>query len=117
MNIRVTRLTPVFAARVEGADITRPIDDAEWKVIRAAFEEHSVLVFHDAPLDGKAQRRVVRMTERIDLGSRCGGKRRNQVHQHRLRFERELGLESRAHFDGLLDRHFLQSCNRKQGDA
>ena len=39
MNIRVTRLTPVFAARVEGVDITRPIDDAEWKVIRAAFVE------------------------------------------------------------------------------
>ena len=55
MNIRVTRLTPVFAARVEGADITRPIDDAEWTVIRAAFEEHSVLVFHDAPLDDIAQ--------------------------------------------------------------
>src|SRR5436190_17942276 len=55
MNIRVTRLTPVFAARVEGVDITRPIDDAEWKVIRAAFEEHAVLVFHDAPLDDAAQ--------------------------------------------------------------
>src|SRR5689334_8702915 len=55
MNIRVTRLTPVFAARVEGVDITRPIDDAECNVIRAAFEEHSVLVFHDAPLDDAAQ--------------------------------------------------------------
>ena len=55
MNIRVTRLTPVFAARVEGVDITRPIDDAEWKVIRAAFEEHAVLVFHDASLDDAAQ--------------------------------------------------------------
>src|SRR5438094_2007982 len=55
MNIRVTRLTPVFAARVEGVDIRRPIDDAEWTVIRAAFEEHSVLVFHDAPLDDIAQ--------------------------------------------------------------
>ena len=54
MNIRVTPLTPVFAARVEGADITRPIDDAEWRVIRAAFEEHSVLVFHDAALDDAA---------------------------------------------------------------
>ena len=55
MNIRVTRLTPAVAARVEGVDITRPIDDAEWKVIRAAFEEHAVLVFHDASLDDAAQ--------------------------------------------------------------
>ena len=59
MNIRVTRLTPVFAARVEGVDITRPIDDAEWKVIRAAFEEHAVLVFHDASLDDE-ERAILR---------------------------------------------------------
>ena len=55
MSIRVTPLTPVFAARVEGVDITRPVDEAAWQVIRAAFEEHSVLVFHDAPLDDAAQ--------------------------------------------------------------
>ena len=55
MSIRVSPLTPVFAARVEGVDITRPIDEAAWQAIRAAFEEHSVLVFHDAPLDDAAQ--------------------------------------------------------------
>src|SRR5881628_618930 len=55
MSIRVTPLTAVFAARVEGVDITRPVDDALWKATRAAFEEHSVLVFHDAPLDDAAQ--------------------------------------------------------------
>ena len=55
MALTVTPLTQVFAARVEGVDITRPVDDAAWTVIRAAFEEHSVLVFHDAPLDDAAQ--------------------------------------------------------------
>src|SRR2546427_3770505 len=55
MSIRVTPLTAVFAARVEGVDITRPVDDALWKAIRAAFEEHSVLVFRDAPLDDATQ--------------------------------------------------------------
>jgi alpha-ketoglutarate-dependent 2,4-dichlorophenoxyacetate dioxygenase len=55
MSIRVTRLTEHFAARVEGADITRPLDDATWEAIRAAFEEHSVLVFHDAALDDDSQ--------------------------------------------------------------
>jgi alpha-ketoglutarate-dependent 2,4-dichlorophenoxyacetate dioxygenase len=55
MAIAVTRLTPVFAARIDGVDITRPVDDAAWAVIRAAFEEHSVLVFHGQPLDDDAQ--------------------------------------------------------------
>ena len=53
--ITVTRLTPGFAARVEGADLTRPLDEATWEEIRAAFEEHSVLVFHDQPLDDESQ--------------------------------------------------------------
>ena len=43
MAIGVTRLTPCFAARIDGVDITRPVDDGTWADIRAAFEEHSVL--------------------------------------------------------------------------
>ena len=41
-EIVVTRLTPVFAARIDGADITRVLDERTWAEIRAAFEEHSV---------------------------------------------------------------------------
>ena len=55
MAIEVVRLGPGFAARVDGVDITRPVDDATWAEIRAAFEEHSVLVFRDQPLDDERQ--------------------------------------------------------------
>ena len=55
MAIAVTRLTPCFAARVDGADITRPLDDTTWTAIRAAFEEHSVLLFRGQPLDDDTQ--------------------------------------------------------------
>lgn len=55
MTITMTRLTPCFAARLDGADITRPLDDETWAAIRAAFEEHSVLVFRGQPLDDDAQ--------------------------------------------------------------
>ena len=27
MTLSVTRLTPVFAARIDGVDVTRPVDD------------------------------------------------------------------------------------------
>ena len=53
--ISVTRLAPALGARVEGVDITRPISDAVFAEIRAAFEEHSVLVFHDQPFDDETQ--------------------------------------------------------------
>jgi alpha-ketoglutarate-dependent 2,4-dichlorophenoxyacetate dioxygenase len=55
MTITVTRLTLCFAARIDGADITRPLDEPTWAAIRAAFEEHSVLVFHDQPMDDDTQ--------------------------------------------------------------
>jgi alpha-ketoglutarate-dependent 2,4-dichlorophenoxyacetate dioxygenase len=53
--IRVTPLTEVFAAEIAGVDIARPVDDATWAEIRAAFEEHSVLVFRRARLDDETQ--------------------------------------------------------------
>lgn len=55
MPVTVTRLTPCFAARIDGVDLTRPLDGPTWADIRAAFEEHSVLVFHGQPLDDEAQ--------------------------------------------------------------
>jgi alpha-ketoglutarate-dependent 2,4-dichlorophenoxyacetate dioxygenase len=48
---RITPLTDFFAARVDGVDLTRPLDEADWRTIRAAFDEHSVLVFHGQALD------------------------------------------------------------------
>ncbi len=55
MTLAVTPLTPCFAARIDGADITGPLDDGTWAEIRAAFEEHSVLVFRGQPLDDDTQ--------------------------------------------------------------
>jgi alpha-ketoglutarate-dependent 2,4-dichlorophenoxyacetate dioxygenase len=53
--ITATRLTPHFAARIDGADISQPVDPATWTAIRAALDAHSVLVFHRARLDDDAQ--------------------------------------------------------------
>src|SRR5262245_29929047 len=55
MALPVTRLGPCFAAQIDGIDITRPVDDATWAEIRAAFEEHSVLVFRGQTLDDDTQ--------------------------------------------------------------
>ncbi len=51
----VTRLTPHFAARVDGVDITRPVDEPAWKEVRAALDEHSVLVFRGQPFHDDTQ--------------------------------------------------------------
>jgi alpha-ketoglutarate-dependent 2,4-dichlorophenoxyacetate dioxygenase len=55
MSVTVTRLTAHFAARLDGVDLTRPLADASWTVIRTALDEHSVLVFRGQSLDDDAQ--------------------------------------------------------------
>ena len=54
-TISATPLASGFAARIDGVDITRPLDDATWAEVRAAFDEHSVLLFRGAGLDDETQ--------------------------------------------------------------
>jgi alpha-ketoglutarate-dependent 2,4-dichlorophenoxyacetate dioxygenase len=60
VTLVLTRLAPSLGARIDGADVTRPLDDATWAEIRAAFEEHSVLVFRGARMDDETQIRFSR---------------------------------------------------------
>jgi alpha-ketoglutarate-dependent 2,4-dichlorophenoxyacetate dioxygenase len=55
MPITITKLHPLFCAEIAGVDSGRPIDDATFAEIRAALDEHSVLVFHDQSLDDEKQ--------------------------------------------------------------
>ena len=54
-TISATPLAPGFAARIDGVDIAGPIDESTWAEIRAAFDEHSVLLFRGQPLDDAQQ--------------------------------------------------------------
>lgn len=55
MPLTVTQLTPAFGAAVSGVDITAPLDDATFAGIRAAFEDHSLLVFHGQHMNDDQQ--------------------------------------------------------------
>lgn len=55
MGLRVTDLTPGFAAEVRGVDLSRPVDDATFTEIRDAFHRAGVLVFPDQTLDDLQQ--------------------------------------------------------------
>ncbi len=54
-SIEVRKLHPLFGAEITGIDITRPLSAREFGPIRAAFEEHSVLLFRDQPMDDEKQ--------------------------------------------------------------
>jgi len=53
VSVHVTSLTKIFAARIDGVDLTRPLDEADWRAIREAFDEHSVLVFRGQALESR----------------------------------------------------------------
>ncbi|MBM3220098.1 MAG: TauD/TfdA family dioxygenase [Candidatus Rokubacteria bacterium] len=55
--VTITPLLPHLGARVEGVDLSRPVDDATFRRIADAFEEHSVLVFHGQRLTDEEQMR------------------------------------------------------------
>src|SRR6266851_3972129 len=45
MPITVTHLSPGFAARIDSADIGRPLDDATWAAIGAALDDETQVAF------------------------------------------------------------------------
>jgi len=55
MAITIQPLHPLFCAEIGNVDSGAPMDDATFADIRAAFEEFSVLVFHDQSLDDERQ--------------------------------------------------------------
>jgi alpha-ketoglutarate-dependent 2,4-dichlorophenoxyacetate dioxygenase len=55
MPITIKKLHPLFCAEIGGVDTGEPMDDATFDEIRAALDEHSVLVFHDQSLDDEKQ--------------------------------------------------------------
>jgi alpha-ketoglutarate-dependent 2,4-dichlorophenoxyacetate dioxygenase len=55
--LTITPLLPHLGARVEGVDLARPLDDATFRAIFDAFQEHSVLVFEGQRLTDEEQMR------------------------------------------------------------
>jgi alpha-ketoglutarate-dependent 2,4-dichlorophenoxyacetate dioxygenase len=53
--LTITPVHPVLGARVEGVDLTAPLDDATFGKIHAAFQEYSVLVFPGQQLSDEQQ--------------------------------------------------------------
>lgn len=55
MTIQIRKLTEHIGAEITGIDITQPLDDAAFAPILDAFNEYSVLVFHDQKFTDEQQ--------------------------------------------------------------
>ncbi len=54
-SLIISPVHPALGAEIGGVDLTRPLDDATFARIAEAFDEYSVLVFHDQPLTDAQQ--------------------------------------------------------------
>lgn len=55
MSIEIRKLTGNIGAEIAGVDLTKPMDDATFAPMFEAFNEHSVLVFHEQDFDDDCQ--------------------------------------------------------------
>lgn len=56
-TLQMQSIHPSFGVEVRGVDLRQPLDGGAWARIWEAFNEHSLLVFHDQPLADDEQMR------------------------------------------------------------
>ena len=71
MAITIKPLHDLFCAEIGGVNTGEPIDDATFAEIRAAFEEYSVLVFHDQDLDDARQIAFSQRFGRLEIAGKA----------------------------------------------
>ncbi len=71
MPITVRKIHKLFGAEVSGVDIREPVSALIFGEIRAAFEEHSVLVFRDMPMDDATQIRFSEMFGPLEIAGKA----------------------------------------------
>ncbi len=79
--LTITPLHPFFAARVEGVDLASGVDGVTFQRIFDAFQEHSVLVFHDQRLTDEQQMEFSRRFGALETTIKAIG-RENRLHEN-----------------------------------
>src|SRR5688572_20412136 len=72
--MRITPLQPHLAARVEDVDLAAPLDERAFQEIDDAFQEHSVLVFHDQRITDAEQMAFSRRFGPLETTIKAPGK-------------------------------------------
>ena len=110
-GVTITPIHPCLGARVTGVDLTAPLDEASFRRIFDAFQEHSVLVFHDQRLRDEPQMAFSRRFGPLEETIKATG-RENRLHPNLV----DLSNTDPDHDDRLMDwtdrRMLYQSGNQ-----
>jgi len=78
-GVTITPIHPRLGARVTGVDLSAPLDEVSFRRIFDAFQEHSVLVFHDQRLRDEPQMAFSRRFGPLEETIKATG-RENRLH-------------------------------------
>ena len=78
-GVTITPIHPCLGARVTGVDLSAPLDEVSFRRIFDAFQEHSVLVFHDQRLRDEPQMAFSRRFGPLEETIKATG-RENRLH-------------------------------------
>jgi len=110
-GVTITPIHPCLGARVTGVDLAAPLDEASFRRIFDAFQEHSVLVFHDQRLRDEPQMAFSRRFGPLEETIKATG-RENRLHPNLV----DLSNTDPDHDDRLMDwtdrRMLYQSGNQ-----
>jgi alpha-ketoglutarate-dependent 2,4-dichlorophenoxyacetate dioxygenase len=110
-DLTITPIHPHVGARVEGVDLAETLDEPTFRRIFDAFQEHSVLVFHDQRLSDEQQMAFSRRFGPLETTIRSVGQER-RLHENLV----DLSNLDPDHDDKLMDwsdrRMLYQSGNQ-----
>ena len=95
MSISIRQIHPVFAGEVTGADLTRPMTEAERAAIEAGMDRYAVLVFRDQNITDDQQ-----MAFTLNFGAIENAKGGNITKPHELRLKQGMIDVSNLDKDG-----------------
>lgn len=78
-RLTITPIHPYVGARVKGVDLAQPLDEAMFQAIFEAFQEYSVLVFHDQWLTDEQQMAFSKRFGPLETTIKATG-RENRLH-------------------------------------
>lgn len=78
-RLTITPIHPYVGARVKGVDLAQPLDEAMFQAICEAFQEYSVLVFHDQWLTDEQQMAFSKRFGPLETTIKATG-RENRLH-------------------------------------
>ena len=109
--MKITPVHPYFGAEVEGVDLAGPMDEATFRTIFDAFQEHSILVFRDQQLSDEQQMLFSRRFGPLETTIRATG-RENRLHPNLVDLS-NLDPEAEERLMGWNDRRMVyQSGNQ-----